>query len=210
MLNIRTRLAALLPLGIAFAMTSGCGGNPVGKIRGEVSLNGSPLQYGQVTAYNEKGEAVARATVTDGKYELIDVPLGKVTLAVQTHSPDGQPITAVKAPLKEGQKAPPAPKAEVKAEMKDKGPQLPEKIDPVPLKYTNAKQSGLSVDAVKGETKYDIAMTGKGEVPHVEVIKPGGPGGPSGPGPGGPKGGPPFGPGGPKGGPPGGPPIPPG
>lgn len=177
---------------------AGCG-NARGGLSGTVSHNGEALASGQVTAFNDKDEVVARCSVVEGKYSLADMPVGPVKLAVLTVGPDGQPIGAAMAPPKQEERPLPP---EMRKEM-EKG--LPESArqaaKPVPLKYTDAKQSGLTAVVVAGMKPYNIEMTGKGEIP-PRPPQPG-PNG-SGPLPPGvpPPGGPPL--------PPGAPPLPPG
>jgi hypothetical protein len=152
----------ILVLGGVFL--TGCGGKPVGRIAGQVTLNGEPVKVAKVTAYNDKEEILAQSMVIDGNYELADLPLGPVTLIVQTHTPDGQPITNVRPP-RDYEKTMPA-QARKDIEKKEReGQELPTTLTPVPLKYTSAKQSDLKVTVEKGSAAYDIAMTGKGEMP---------------------------------------------
>jgi hypothetical protein len=190
-----------LPALLLVLSSVGCG-RAVGSLAGKVTLNGEPLPGGQVVAYNDKDEAVARVTVIDGTYTMPDLPLGAVRLAVQTHTPDGQPIgSAMAPPKKEERPLPP----EIRKDMTKALPTgAQQELKPVPIKYTSAKQSGLQTTVVKGETTFDIEMTGKGEILRLPMPGPGG--GPPGGGP--PGGGPPGGlPGLPPGGPPG---LPPG
>ena len=176
-------LAGLLSTAI---LAAGCGGSKTGDVTGSVTLNGTPLKGGQVTAYNDKGEAVGQSMIAEGRYELTNLTPGTVTLVVQTHTPDGQPVTHVKPPPRENEKAPPRVKSEKKGgEPEVEGP--PSTLDPVPLKYTTTKESGLQVTVTGKNATYDIAMTGKGEIPK---------GGPIIPTPGGKQGPPPIPPGG--------------
>jgi hypothetical protein len=151
------RLVLFALLSSAGLVAAGCGGEPVGNLTGEVSLNGSPVKAAQIAAFNEKGELVAQVMALEGKYRMTGVPIGPVTLVVQTHLPDGSPVTAPKFP---GRDAEPGVKKGA-----DGAVGLPTALDPVPLKYTSPKQSGLQVTVVRGTTTYDVAMTGKGEIP---------------------------------------------
>ncbi len=186
-------------------LAAGCGSNSVGDLTGEISLNGSAVKAAQITAYNEKGEVLGRTMALDGKYQLTGIPLGPVTLAVETHQPGGAPVTTPTPPLGPGQRPQPANTKKEESTLN-----LPTSLDPVPLKYTNPKQSGLQITVAKGTTDFNIAMTGKGEIPKLQVPTGAMPvGGPPGFPPGG---GPPgFQPGPGGGGLPGGPPgLPPG
>jgi hypothetical protein len=178
---MRTR--RLVPLGLlvgaGLLALGGCG-NPLGKISGQVTLNGEPVRAARVTAYNEKGELLAQALIIDGKYELANLPLGSVVLTVETHTPDGQAITNYR-PSRDYEKALPV---HVKQELQKKqreGQELPATLQPVPLKYTSTRESDLRVTIAKGNVEYDIAMTGKGEIPRAPLASaPGRPGLPPG------------------------------
>jgi hypothetical protein len=182
--NLITPLALLSAVAL---FSAGCGGKSGGKLTGQVTLNGAPVKAAQVTAYNEKGDVLGRGWATDGRYVLDNLPPGTVLLAVETHSPEGQPLTGgPKIEPKQGPKQPPVKKEKEPAEL-----EALSHLDPVPLKYTSPTHSELKVTVEAGSEKvYDIAMTGKGEIP--KLTKGGKPGGP---------------PGGPKIGGPGGPPI---
>jgi hypothetical protein len=165
------RLLFQIVLLAGVAACVGCGGKPTGDLSGSVQLNGAPLKGGQVTAYDDKGEILARAMVVDGRYELSGLPVGPATLVVQTHTGDGQPITSSKAPPRPGERVPLPIPEKAKKDKDDRSlPDAivgPQPLDPVPLKYTQQKQSGLQVTVVKGGTVYDITMTGKGEIPRI-------------------------------------------
>ncbi len=163
------------------ALLAGCtGAEPTGDLSGAVTLNGSPLKGGEVSALNDKDEVVGRSLVIDGRYDMTMLPLGATKLVVVTHTGDGQPVTNIKPVGPDG--APP-PNIKIKDE-ENNG--LPATLDPVPLKYTSAKTSGFQVTLVKGPNTLDLAMTGKGEMPPKPIIRPSGqppigiPGGPPG------------------------------
>jgi hypothetical protein len=153
---------------------AGCG-KQKGGLSGKVTLNGETLDAGQVTAFNEAGDVLALGPILDGEYRLSDMPLGPVTLVVQTYAPDGRPAGLAGSP-------PPPPGARPMPPeiVKDHDKDLPdavrkavESLKPVPLKYSNVKQSDLKVTVAKGETNFNIEMTGKGEIPRPPPPPPG-------------------------------------
>jgi hypothetical protein len=168
-----SRFRPLVFLVLSGTFLYGCGGKTVGKIAGQVTLNGEPVKVAKVTAYNDSGEVLAQAMVLDGKYELGDLPLGLVTLVVQTHTPDGQPVTNIRAPRQAERNLPAQVKKDLGKQAQE-GLTLPTTLEPVPLKYTSTKQSDLKVTVAKGASVYDIAMTGKGEVPKAVPLPSGG------------------------------------
>jgi len=203
-----------------------------GSLTGKVMLNGEAIESGQVTLLNEQGETVGTSNiVAGGEYAFTDVPPGAVTLVVRTHRPDGQPIGAppsVPAPpdrVKNPPQPPGVPKPPTPPPPPPDAPEAPKgpetasepesglKAKPVPLKYTNPKDSDLKTSVVKGTvTTFNIEMTGEGQIPKaLHLVAPPSEGSPTGGHPGPPvgprKGGPPDGPR--KGGPPAPPPGPP-
>lgn len=165
-------LFKLTPLVCLSFVLLGCGGSGTGgSLSGEVTLNGEPLKFGQVTAFGPGGEVLGVTSVADGRYSLSSLPPGAtVTLVVQTHQNDGQIIGAGMPINPDGKMNPTTPPPEKLAAMGLK--ELPK---PVPLKYTRPKESGLTVAVQKGNTTFDIVMTGKGEIPQDPNPPPKGP-----------------------------------
>jgi len=147
-------LVLLAPLG-------GCS-KTTGRLTGSVTLNGEPLSTGVVVAYQDK-EVLATATIVDGKYELINLPQGPVTLVVRTHGLDGTPLGIGPVP-RAPSNLPERVRKEVAKGMPGPSRETLEKVKAVPLNYTHVSESGLEV-TVGTLTTYNIEMTGKGEVP---------------------------------------------
>jgi len=169
MIPTRWRAAAAVLL-LALA---GCG-KATGTLEGKVTLNGEPLSLGQVAAYHDN-EVLAIATVMDGAYRLTDVPLGPVTLVVETYGHDGRPVVGAVGPATLPPGAKPLPAEQVK-QMQQELPEGVRKglesLKPVPPKYGSFQQSDLKATVVKGTTTYDIQMTGKGEIPKPPPLPP--------------------------------------
>jgi len=151
-----------LAVALAVLASAGCGKSR-GKLAGVVTLNGTPLPYGQVAVYGEKMEQLGLATVLDGAYEISDLPAGPVTLTVQTHQPTGQPVGAPPTPARVWHTA---------EAIKESRRGLPEvirkamdRIVPVPKRYTRSNQSDQKVTIVGGTTRFDVALVGQAELP---------------------------------------------
>jgi hypothetical protein len=195
---MRWRWVFLFP---ALVVLVGCG-KSTGTLAGKVTLNGEALSYGQLSVFNDKSEILGIATILNGEYKLADLPLGPAIVVVQSVGPDGQAIGVVSRPPppKDAKAPPPDLTKELKKDLPEGIKTALEDLKPVPLKYTNVKQTDLKVTVVKGDTPFDVAMTGKGEIPKgPPTPTPGGAPPPGAPG------GPPLPPG-----VPGGPPLPPG
>jgi len=163
---------------LASLLSVGC--STVGGLEGKVFLNDEKVPTGQVLAFNPKNEVIGSAVIIDGLYELENLPPGPATVVVQTHQPGGGPLGIAAMP-------PPGPlePALPPGVLQDRIKQLPEKIQkllealkPVPLKYTDCKQSDLKVNVALGRKTFDIKMSGTGEIPprpEGPSVPPGGP-----------------------------------
>src|SRR5262249_14212987 len=177
---MRGMFRSLLILVVVLAV-AGCGKSK-GSLSGKVTLNGEPLSYGQVSAYNDKNELVAQSTIMEGEYELGDVPVGPVTLTVRTHQPGGAPV-GLTMPEPSDRRL--VPNDAFKGFLKSQPEAVQKavaKLKPAPLKYGSAKDSGLTATVAAGSTTYNIELTGKGEIPKALPKQQGVPGGPPVPG----------------------------
>jgi hypothetical protein len=150
----------------------GCGSNSETKseLSGKVSLNGETLQYGQVTVFNEKEETLATGQIIEGAYRISALPAtGTVTLVVQTIGPSGEALgfEILSPPAKDVKPLPPDVRKAKLKELPEHARKAVETLTPVPLKYTNPKQSGLTVTLDGTAKTYNIEMTGKGERPKI-------------------------------------------
>ncbi len=77
------RLSRLALLGLALALSAGCsGGAAVGTVSGQVSLDGQPMQKGQIKFVPADGKSAGVGVdVVDGKYTA-RVPAGEVKVEI--------------------------------------------------------------------------------------------------------------------------------
>jgi len=157
------------------AFSLGCGNRSTGTLTGKVTLNGESLEAGQVTAHNAAGDRVGTAMISDGTYTLPDLPLGTVTLLVQTYRPGGDPVVEglPKAPPGSPPLSPETRKKMIEG-LPEKTRQQIEKLKPVPPKYGSTETSDLKAVVKAGRTTFDVEMTGKGEIPKAPLVHPGG------------------------------------
>jgi hypothetical protein len=153
----------------AALLAQGCG-RPQGSLTGRVLLNGEELHSGRVQAMGETDQPLAISSIQDdGTYQLTNLPIGPVTLVVVTYRPDGEPVDAPLLPPPAPGTKPPSPEV-TRQLLKDQPESIQKAVEaarPVPLKYTDRAKSDLKVTVVKGETTFDIEMTGKGEIPKL-------------------------------------------
>ncbi len=131
-------VAFLLPLALA-----GCGPR-TGTVSGTVTYKGQALGNGSVMFLTKDGKAQSGLIGSDGSYTVANVPSGPVTITVQTTPPAGAQGGG----------------------MKVKGTEMPDmgggtaagKYVPIPDKYKNKDQSGLSYDVTAGPQKHDIQL----------------------------------------------------
>lgn len=162
-----------VPLPLLFLLltplASGCGGGGAakGEVSGKVFLNGEIVSYGLVSAYSDNAEMLASATIIEGEYAFTDIPIGSVTLVVQTVGPNGELMGVPSLPPlpKDGAPLPPAAKKEMMKDLPEISRKAMEKLKLVPLKYTTSTGSDIKMSVEEGKQTHDIHMKGKGERP---------------------------------------------
>jgi hypothetical protein len=141
----RLAILALIGLGVGPA---GCGNRFVPEVRlpetgatleGTVTYGGQKVMVALVVAQGPNGSATGFID-DDGRYRLQNVPLGEVSLAVNTDAGKGQ-LTG---------------KLMARAQSKSKAP-VPRVID-LPRKYFDPATSGIKTTVNKGENTFDIVI----------------------------------------------------
>ncbi|HBI46734.1 MAG TPA: hypothetical protein DDY78_28355 [Planctomycetales bacterium] len=132
---------ALFFLAAAAFASLGCGGGR-GNVSGEVKYSGQPLAAGDITFIFEDGEKQqVHADVIDGKYTLPPTQTGKAKVTITATAPN-----TAHGPLPAGATV--------------TGPSVsPEKYVPIPQKYSNLDQSGLTYDVKGGDQKKNFDLT---------------------------------------------------
>jgi hypothetical protein len=126
---------------LAGTLAAGCSCGK-GSISGEVKYNGGPLPSGTITFLGQGGhKQVAAADIRDGQFTIPDMEAGpaKVTVVTLPPSRGGKPPTgkALAAPV-----------------------QVPAgRYVPIPYRYANPEQSGLSYDVAPGEQTKVFELT---------------------------------------------------
>jgi len=105
---------------------------------GTVTYGGQKLQVALVIAQNSNGSATGFIG-DDGRYHLTNVPLGEVSIAVNTEAGKGQLMS------------------KMMSQAKGKGRVMPRIID-VPAKYFEPAGSGIKTTVNKGENTFDIVI----------------------------------------------------
>ena len=130
----------------AAVLASGCGGRR-GTVSGEVRYNGKPLPSGTITFLAHSGETkVVTAEIVDGRYVAQNVGVGPAKVAVATVPPakGGLPPRGGKPVEVTTSSAPSSP---------------PGKYVPIPHRYANPEQSGLTLDVQPGSQTKDFELT---------------------------------------------------
>jgi hypothetical protein len=136
--------------------TGGCGGS--GIVSGKVKYKGNLLPTGQVVFFDSKDRQVGTATInSDGSYKAT-VPTGSLKIAVTTPPsstlrslPEGK-SKAVKEAIQKMKKGAFNP---LEGEDKDL---IPVKSIPIPAKYADPTNSGLSLTVSGGSQSFDIDL----------------------------------------------------
>lgn len=131
------RVIGSLALGLLLLGGLGCGGKKA-SVSGEVTYRGKPLPSGNVSFFDAKKEIVGTATISNGKYSLASVPAGSMKITVTT--PLIPPVDRRHPPPKDmpgGQLAPSVP---------------------IPPRYANPENSGLTYEVQPGEQQHKIEL----------------------------------------------------
>src|SRR5262249_13953259 len=129
------QVRSLAVLALLTAGLCGCGTKP-GSVSGKVTYQGQTLGSGLVIFVDPAGKVSQPAGISaDGSYAADNVPLGRVTVCVETF------------PLSGDGAGPKAPKGQ---------PRL--RYVPIPAKYKDAKQSDLTLEVKPGANVYDIDL----------------------------------------------------
>jgi hypothetical protein len=145
MVRCEPSLARLAVLGLGLLL-AGCGPRvheiaypeTGATLEGTVTYGNEKVEAALVVAQNESGSA-AGFVDENGRYKLENVPLGEVSLAVNTEAGKGQAMGKIMA----------------QSQGKGKAPKL---ID-VPKNYADPAKSGITTTINKGPNTYDIVIT---------------------------------------------------
>jgi len=138
--SMRGKLSGVVLLGLVLALVSGCGGKS-GKVSGTVTHKGTPLGNGTVV-FHPKGEGheAGSSIHEDGTYLIEDAPVGEVTITVETIHPG--PTRPMPPGVPGGDKMAPHTG----------------KYVPIPIRYKDVSNSGLTYTVTPGEQKHDIQV----------------------------------------------------
>jgi hypothetical protein len=123
------------------------------EIAGEVTYHGQPLTRGTVTVFCQDGRIYASLIDQEGRYRITGVPAGTHRLGVRTHPviPNG---------FARPQQLPPTKDAPQLLDPRAiKSPAERDAHVPIPERYSDPDQSGLSCTAARGQQTYDIHLT---------------------------------------------------
>jgi hypothetical protein len=117
----------------------GCENKTVGEITGTVTYQGQPLPTGTVSFWDSNNQCLASAPLFEGKYTApVKVPVGAVKITVTTPgNSSGSRRTNMVRKNKRGEKI---------------------SVIPIPAKYGNAEQSGLTYTVKPGANTYNIEL----------------------------------------------------
>jgi hypothetical protein len=107
-------------------------------LEGTITYGDTRVPFAVVTAMGEKGMATGHVR-EDGRYQVANVPLGEVGIAVNTTAAKGEYVS------------------KVMAQSRGKG-KSPSKFIDVPAKYHDAETSGLKTEIKRGVNTYDIVI----------------------------------------------------
>jgi len=154
----RVRRAAVAAVAaVALTLAVGCAPQTA-TVTGKVTVNGEPLKTGSLQFKSASG-LIVTATVTDGNYTAVNVPVGTATVAISAMDPKfeekmlelaGRGKQAGEGGGAGGRAVPKPSEANVDWEA------MYRLVDE---KFTSFDSSGLSVNVVGPSTTYDIPAT---------------------------------------------------
>ena len=145
------RLCCVL-LVVLVGLEVGCGGvsetklpESGAKLTGTISLDGVPVEFALVTVQGPNGSAIGKV-MDDGKYVVENVPLGQVSLGVNTQAAKGDYQSKMMS-MNAGAVDPKSSK-KIKAV----------KFVDVPAKFFDPNSSGLSTTVEKGTHEFNLEL----------------------------------------------------
>jgi hypothetical protein len=148
--HLRAAWLGFLILSLGFLLP-GCGKN-VAKVTGTIKYDGKDLPVGTVAIYGE-GDKFASGGIEDGKYTVMNAPVGDVKIAVTVP-------TDASASGTEGSRSPGQMKDA--SQVKDmQGKTAMKKPLPIPPIYSDKEKSGITTTLKKGNNTFDIDMPKK-------------------------------------------------
>jgi len=147
---------ALACLALAFALApSGCG-KSTATVSGTVKFLSDPLPSGTVVFYGPNNDIVT-GSIENGKYTIVNAPLGEVRVAVQVQDPS-LGTKGAGGPPGAGDGAPNLPPGAEEQKHMTKTRPGERKVVPIPPQYMNPDTSGLSLHVKKGKQPFDIDL----------------------------------------------------
>jgi hypothetical protein len=126
-----------MTMAFVLVVVAGCGGRQ-GEVSGTVTYGGKSLPSGTVTFLGKDKQVVGSSSITDGTYKIRQVPPGPVTITVSTPPSLGRGARGAALARKDM----PAPLESI----------------PIPPKYGNAEQSGLTYEVKPGAQDHPIDL----------------------------------------------------
>jgi hypothetical protein len=144
------RLALASPLLVLLAL--GCGGknpNAPASVSGKVTYKGQPVPAGSITFISGGAGGRTCQLDADGSYTGIDLPVGEMTVTVETESAKAM-ATPQDPKAKRSGSAPPPPGGKTSK---------PIEYVKIPEKYADAKTTPLKKTLKSGSNSYDVELT---------------------------------------------------
>jgi hypothetical protein len=130
------------------SLVSGGCGEKKGSISGKVTFDGKPLPAGRITFLSQESKHISKESIiVDGAYSISDFPAGPVIITGESFPP---PKGGEKSTMPKDLGLPPPGREK---------PKTPEgKYVPIPPRYGNMEESGLTYTVLPGEQEHDVPL----------------------------------------------------
>jgi hypothetical protein len=142
---------------VLLLLLAGCSSQ--GTITGKVTYQGNPLPSGTVTFVPEQGGQAVTCDIRDGEYKVTKISPGPAKIAVSTPSNPGEVKSFINKMQPPEMKEKMAPGKSPPAGF-DKSAEPPKPV-PIPKKFNDPNNSGLTYTVKSGSQVHDIDLPAK-------------------------------------------------
>jgi hypothetical protein len=163
-MRLQTRLVVAFPLFLAAAVGCSSGNsNFPAKVSGKITYQGQPVTAGMVTFHSKNNEVYSSSLAPDGTYTMANLPVGEMTVCVETESFNPNKKTPEykggKGPGQSGAPSVAPKKGSTSSPVPSGAGQGGGSYVKIPAKYADRSGSPLRATLEKGNNTKDFELT---------------------------------------------------